>query len=348
LIQFDVEPASAALAEALKRKVDNKTKPQGSLGKLEQVAIQIGCIQNTQTPRLNALQLVVFAADHGIAQSGVSAYPPEVTQQMVLNFLRGGAAINVFCRINNIQLHIVDAGINADLAPVDGLVDAKIAHGTRNILEAPAMTREQCEQAIAAGAAQVQHLAKGGSNVFAFGEMGIGNTSAAALLVSALTLIPLEQSAGRGTGLDDAGYNRKLKLLQQALNLHPVDGHDPLAVLATFGGFEIAMMCGAFLQAAEQKLVILVDGYIATAAVLVASRLYPEVLDYCIFTHCSGEQGHQPVLKFLGVEPLVDLQMRLGEGSGAAVVYPLVEAAVAFLNQMASFDDAGVSRGPAD
>jgi nicotinate-nucleotide--dimethylbenzimidazole phosphoribosyltransferase len=343
-MKFKIEPLGHALDQVLQEKIDNKTKPLGALGKLEDIALKIGQIQQSLEPQLCSPHLLVFAADHGIARHGVSAYPPEVTEQMVLNFLRGGAAVNVFCELHKITLKIVDAGVDADLPSHPNLTNLKIGRGTANILEGPAMTEAQCQQAIAAGAQQVRKVAAGGCNVIALGEMGIGNTSAAAMLMHVLTGIPLQECVGKGTGLDDAGVAKKLRILERARELHPLSPDDPFKVLATFGGFEIAMMCGAYLQAAENRMVILVDGFIASAALLVASKLYPEVLDYCVFTHCSSENGHKLLLQALDTKPLIDLQMRLGEGSGAAVAYPLVQAAVQFLNRMASFADAGVSR----
>jgi nicotinate-nucleotide--dimethylbenzimidazole phosphoribosyltransferase len=343
-LDLTVAPAGDALTAELRRKIDNKTKPRGALGKLESLALQIGRIQQSLTPGLNAPRALVFAADHGLARAGVSAYPPEVTAQMVINFLEGGAAINCFCRLNGIDLRVIDAGVNGELPRHPQLVDARIGPGTADMLEGPAMSDDQCRRALDAGMRQVDEAAADGCNVILAGEMGIGNTSAAALLMHALTGLPLERCVGRGAGADDAALARKLAVLRQVAESHTVDRDAPLAVLAAFGGFEIAMMTGAFIRAVQRRMVILVDGFIATVAALVAARLAPAMLDYCVFSHCSGEQGHRALLQVLEVEPLVDLRMRLGEGTGAAVAYPVVQAAVAFINEMASFDDAGVSR----
>lgn len=334
--------ADAALHAALQSKIDTKTKPLGALGRLERLALQVGLVQQTLQPRLAAPTMLVFAGDHGVASAGVSPYPQEVTRQMVLNFLAGGAAINVFARQNGMAVRVVDAGVNYDFGAFEGLTNAKIDFGTRNFLEAPAMTQAQCMEAMAKGAALAEEEVARGSNVLGFGEMGIGNTSSAALITSMLCQLPLEQCVGRGTGLDDVGLQKKRQLLATALDKHAV-GHDPLDVLAAFGGFEIAMMAGAMLGAAQRRALLLVDGYIATAALLVAASLYPTIKDYCVFAHESGEPGHARQLAWLGVEPLLSLDMRLGEGTGAALAYPLVQAAVNFLNEMASFESAGVS-----
>jgi nicotinate-nucleotide--dimethylbenzimidazole phosphoribosyltransferase len=294
---------------------------------------------------LQAPQMLVCAGDHGLAARGVSAYPSDVTWQMVENFLAGGAAINVFARQTGWTLQVVDAGVNHDFGPREGLVDAKVAPGTANYLEAPAMSAAQRDQALARGAALVRSAAAKGCNVVAFGEMGIGNTAAASLLVHYLTNTPLDLCIGRGTGLDDAGLARKRALLAQAAARYQASGGaaEPLAVLAEFGGFEIAMMAGAMLAAAEAKMLLLIDGFIVTSALLVAARLQPAILAYCVFAHRSGEAGHHALLESLGGKALLDLGLRLGEGTGAALALPLAQAAVNFLNEMASFDSAGVA-----
>lgn len=340
---FNIAPlADVALKESLQRKIDGKTKPLGALGRLERLALQVGQVQGTLAPSLRSPEMLVFAGDHGVAAAGVSPFPQEVTRQMVLNFMAGGAAINVFAKQNGMAVRVVDAGVNHDFGPVDGLIAAKIGYGTRNFLEAPAMTRADCESAIAKGAEIAAAEIAQGCNVLGFGEMGIGNTSAAAILTSKLCGLPIEQCVGRGTGLDDAGLSKKQALLSAAIAKHP-EVTASLEVLATFGGFEIAMMAGAMLAAAERRALLLIDGYIATSALLVAASLYPAIKDYCVFAHESGEPGHARQLAWLGVEPLLSLDMRLGEGTGAALAYPLVQAAVNFLNDMASFESAGVS-----
>jgi nicotinate-nucleotide--dimethylbenzimidazole phosphoribosyltransferase len=329
------------MKEALQHKIDFKTKPLGSLGKLEKIALQIGLIQNTLSPKLENPTHLVFAGDHGLADEGVSPYPKEVTFQMVMNFLNDGAAINVFCRQNNIRLKVVDAGVDFDFPKEANLVHAKIAKGTRNILKEPAMSSELCKQAMEKGREMVNTEFKNACNVISFGEMGIGNTSSASLLMNKLTGIPIEDCTGRGTGHDDEGLKKKIAILKAAASKHQVSG--PEQILASYGGFEIAMICGGMLQAKENGMLIMVDGFIITSALLCAYHFDPSILDNCIFSHCSGEKGHKAMLDYLGVEALVDLNMRLGEGTGAAVAYPIIKSAVLFLNEMASFESAGVS-----
>jgi nicotinate-nucleotide--dimethylbenzimidazole phosphoribosyltransferase len=340
---FDITPPDAALAEALRHKIDQKTKPLGALGRLEALALQLGLVQQTLTPELRAPHILVCAGDHGAAASGVSAYPQDVTWQMVENFLAGGAAINVFARANGLDLVVADAGVNHDFGPRDNLVDAKVGlRGTASYLEGPAMTAAQCETAMMNGARIVAELHARGCNVVGFGEMGIGNTASASLITHFLAGIPLEECVGRGTGLDDAGVARKLKLLQQAAGLYR-GNPEPLAILAHFGGFEIAMLAGGMLAAAERRMLLMIDGFIVTSALLVAATLHPATLQYCVFSHRSQERGHRLQLEHLGARPLLDMDLRLGEGTGAALAWPLVRAAAAFLNEMASFESAGVS-----
>lgn len=341
---FNITPPELKLVPALQSKIDNKTKPAGSLGRLELLALKIGLMQNTLTPRLQRPVMMVFAGDHGIVEAGVSPFPQAVTQQMVLNFLAGGAGINVFAKQSGMQVRVIDAGVNHVFPPHPQLIDAKIGLGTRNFLLEAAMTAAQCEQSLMRGAELARAEVKSGSNVFGFGEMGIGNTSAAAALMSVLCGLPVAQCAGRGTGLDDAGLQKKIAVIEQALQHHQLDGKDPVQALETFGGFEITMMAGAMLGAAEQKALLIIDGFIATAALLVAARMQPAVLEYCVFAHRSGEAGHGLLLQELKAEPLLDIGLRLGEGTGAALAYPLIQAAVNFLNDMASFESANISQ----
>jgi len=330
------------ITEQLQHKINNKTKPLGSLGKLEEIALQIGQIQNTTSPKLNEPTIIVFAADHGLADAGVSPFPKEVTYQMVLNFLGNGAAINVFCKQNNINLKVVDAGVDADFENNPNLIHEKIANGTKNILESAAMTIDECNKAIEAGGKIISDQFKIGCNIIGFGEMGIGNTSSASLLMSKIIGLNIEDCVGNGTGHDVEGLKRKKELLKQAFEKHQLNS-DPIEILATFGGFEIAMMTGAFLKAAELGMTIMVDGFIVTSALLVANEINPEILKNCIFTHTSNEQGHIKMLNHLNANPILGLDLRLGEGTGAAVTYPIIKSAVNFLNDMASFEDAGVS-----
>ena len=328
----------------LQDKINNKTKPHGALGKLEKLALEIGMIQATPDPRIRKPAMVVFAGDHGIVSTGVSPYPQEVTQQMVLNFLSGGAAINVFARQNGMDLLIVDAGVNGDLPDHPALIKRKVGYGTRNMVQDSAMSLADSQIAMEAGAEIVNNLHAEGCNTIGFGEMGIGNTSAASLLMSHFCSLPLADCVGSGTGLDTYGIAKKLQILSQVQEKHQAQTNNPLEVLATFGGYEIAMICGAFLQAAAKRMLILVDGFIASAALLPAMAMQPSIMDYCIFSHLSNEQGHRKMLDFFGKEPVLQLDLRLGEGTGAALALPIVQAAVNFLNEMASFESAGVSQ----
>ncbi|MFD1557917.1 nicotinate-nucleotide--dimethylbenzimidazole phosphoribosyltransferase [Paraburkholderia silviterrae] len=339
-----VEPLDQSLRDELQHLIDTKTKPPGSLGRLEALARQLGMIQRTTRPRVERPVMIVFAGDHGIANEGVSPYPQAVTAQMVANFLAGGAAINAFSGVAGLELEIVDAGVATPLPPLpsaSALVSLPIAPGTRNFAHESAMTRDEAVAALAAGAARVRHHAALGTNVIGFGEMGIANTSSAACLMSRLCNVPIDECVGRGTGLDNAGLARKRNVLAAALARH-ANVREPIDVLATFGGFEIAMMAGAFLEAARLRMAILVDGFIATSALLVADTLAPHVRDYCVFAHASNEAGHRRMLDHFGARELLALDLRLGEGTGAALAVPLLRAAVAFLNEMASFESAGV------
>lgn len=327
------------LEAKLRHKIDNKTKPVGALGKIEDLALQLGLIQRSDVITFQDPQMVVFAADHGIATEGVSAFPPAVTVQMVANMLAGGAAINVLARQHGFALSVVDAGVAADLEDHPVLVKRKIAYGTKNSCQASAMTEDELDSALQAGAETVRALP---GNIMAFGEMGIANTSSAALLLHRLTDITLLQATGRGTGLGDTQLLHKRKVLMRAASRHP-QAVQPLQVLAAMGGFEIAMMLGAMLQAASERRVILVDGFIAGTAALVAQKLVPQAQHYMVFCHRSAERGHRLLLAHLNARPLLDLDLRLGEGTGALLAWPLVQSAARLMNEMASFASAGVS-----
>ena len=330
------------LAAEIQKKIDTRTKPPGALGLLEDTALRIGLIQGSSSPSVKRPVLFVFAADHGLADEGVSAFPKEVTAQMVLNFLGGGAAVNVFSAQNGFEIRIVDAGVDYDFGEIAGLIERKIGRGTQSVLLGPAMSGQECRRAMAVGGELVETEFEAGSNLIAFGEMGIGNTSSAALIMSRLMDMPIEDCTGRGTGLDDAGLRAKVDVLRKALEMHP-EASDAEEVLRCFGGFEIAMIVGAALRAAELGMVILVDGFIVSAAMLVASRLNAAVEDYMIFAHLSDEHAHGRLIEAMHGKPLLRLGMRLGEGSGAAVCLPLIYSAVNFLNKMAGFEDASVS-----
>ena len=336
--------ADAALAARIQAALDNKTKPLGALGRIEALALRIGSILGTDAPVLAAPQMLVCAADHGLAARGVSAFPSDVTWQMVENFLSGGAAVSVLARQHGLALTVVDCGVRRDFAPRERLVVRKIAHGTADASTGPAMTAAQCAEAIDNGIALVRSLP---GNALLLGEMGIGNTSSASMLLARLAGIDIDLCTGIGTGLDAEGRIRKTAVLREVLKLH-ADAVEPLDALAAFGGFEVATLVGAVLQAAQERRVIVVDGFIASAAVLVAEALQPHVVQRCIAAHASAEPGHLLLLERLGLEPLLHLGLRLGEGSGAALAWPLLESACLILREMASFEAAGVSRKGAE
>lgn len=331
----------------VQKAIDNKTKPPGSLGQLERLAKHIALIQGSLKPELKNPVMLVFAADHGLATEGVSLFPQEVTYQMVLNFLQGGAAINVFTQNSGMNLKVIDAGVKGTFPEAPGLIHAKIAEGTASSLRGPAMTKEQCAAALDKGAALMQEELYRGCNVVGFGEMGIGNTSAAALLMHRFGGFSLEDCTGAGTGLDDNGIHRKLKILKGAAEANRT-AESPREILAALGGLEIAMMTGAMIRAAEEGAILLIDGFIASSALMAADAIQPGTKDKSVYCHCSNESGHRKMLDFLGGEPLLNLGLRLGEGTGAALAYPLVRAAAAFLKDMASFEEAGVSRESSD
>jgi nicotinate-nucleotide--dimethylbenzimidazole phosphoribosyltransferase len=344
-IPFIEDIHDAGLAARLQHKLDRKTKPLGSLGRLEALALRVGLVLGSETPALREPQVLVCAGDHGLAAQGVSAYPSDVTWQMVQNFLAGGAAVSVLARQHGLALTVVDCGVRHDFEARPGLLLRKVGPGTADSSQEPAMTPAQCEQAIANGQEIVAGLP---GNVVLLGEMGIGNTSAAALLLARLTGQGLDECVGAGTGLDAAGIAHKRAVLARVLQRH-AQATAPLAALAAFGGFEIATLVGAVLQAARERRVIVVDGFISSAAVLVARALQPNVVQRCVFSHRSDECGHGLMLRHLGPDAqtparaLLDLGLRLGEGSGAVLAWPLLQSACAILGEMASFESAGVS-----
>ena len=331
--------SDAAFDDRLRAAIDGKTKPLGALGRIEDLAAQIARLQTSLTPRMASCRLIIFAADHGLAEEGVSAYPADVTRQMVMNFARGGAAANVFARAGGIDLLVVNAGVRGGPLDLPGVIDRPLGPGTRNSRHAPAMTAQTCAQAIEMGRAMG---AEGDFDAMAFGEMGIANSSAASLIAHRLTGVPLDDLVGRGTGLDDAGLAHKRAVLAAASARVP-GALDPMGALREFGGFEIAMMAGAMLGAAAARRIVLVDGFIACAAALIALGLEPGARAAMVFAHHGAEAGHGPLLAALRAEPLLHLGLRLGEGTGAALAWPIVRAAAAMLCDMASFADAGVA-----
>ncbi len=343
--EFHIVHPDGAIRAALQEKIDNLTKPKGSLGQLEELALQTGWVQQTLTPALRHPQNIVFAADHGIVEEGVSIAPKEVTWQQVCHFThpQGTGGVNFLCRQHGFTLKVVDVGVDFDLPKDRGIIDRKVARGTRNFLHGPAMTAEQFEQCLSVGAEIVRQCAQEGSNILSFGEMGIGNTSPSSIWMSRFTGIPLEDCIGAGSGLDSAGINHKKAVLRQAVGNYSGDG-SPRDWMRWFGGFEMVAAVGAMLQAAELGILILVDGFIMTNCMLGASQLHPEVLDYAIFGHCGDESGHRKVLDALGAKPLLNLGLRLGEGTGAICAYPIVESAVRMINEMDNFRDAEITK----
>jgi len=343
-VMFSVSPVSHSRDAVIQQRIDMKTKPPGSLGRLESLAAQLAAITGLEKIRLHKPVMIVFAADHGIAEEGVSIAPAAVTQQMVKNFINGGAAVNCFCQVASMSLYVVDAGI-LNAIESGRVINQRLGAGTGNIAKAPAMSRETAESGLTLGADVVRQRVAESSNVFAFGEMGIGNTSAASAVLAAILGRSVEETCGRGTGIDDDAFERKKFLIAAALERHQAtqSPDDTINILASLGGFEIVQMTGAMLAAAEQQCVIMVDGFIASVAALAAVRIAPEARDYMVFCHHSEEQAHSLILEALDAEPLLDLGLRLGEGTGAALAYPLLQSAQSFYNYMASFDDAGIA-----
>lgn len=332
-----------AFSQLLQEKIDSKTKPIGALGVLESLAFQLGSVFKTLNPKIKNPNIVVFAADHGIANHGVSAYPQDVTRQMVHNFLEGGAAINVFCNQNNIALSIVDSGVNYDFPTNAQLIHAKIAKGTQSFLHVPAMSETELQLCFEKGKSIVGDIAKTGCNCIGFGEMGIGNTSTAAVLMSLITSFPIEECVGKGTGVEDEKLLQKQNILQKAIENY--SGQSLLSEqLAYFGGFEIIQMAGGMLAAYDHNMLILVDGFICSVAFLIASKINPNIQENAVFCHVSAENAHQKLLDYLGAKPILNLDLRLGEGTGCAIAFPVLKSAEAFLNEMATFENAGVSR----
>lgn len=338
-----IQPVDPGWIEQARSRQLQLTKPPGSLGVLEEIANRMAAIQQTLRPVVERARIVLFAADHGVCAEGVNPYPQAVTAQMVANFLRGGAAINALARVAGAELQIVDAGVASEMPEASGLIRRPVGPGTRNFCREPAMTREQAIAALLVGIEMAEGAAAAGCTLVGMGEMGIGNTTAASALAAALTGRDPASVIGRGTGADDACLARKLAAVERALALHGAQCGEPLELLARLGGFEIGAMCGFCLGAAALRCVVLVDGFIATAAAALAVGLHGAVRDYLFASHRSTEPGHAPLLEVIGQRPLLDLNMRLGEGTGAALAVPVVRAAVAAFTGMATFADAGVS-----
>lgn len=340
---FHIEKPDENLRPTIVDKINNLTKPKGSLGRLEEIAMQIALIQQTLTPALHKPQNIIFAADHGIVDEGVSLSPKEVTWQQLSNFLHGGAGVNFLCRQHGFELKIVDAGVDYDLPYEKGIIDMKVRRGTRNYLYEAAMTQEEMDLCIERGAEMVRRCHEEGSNVLSFGEMGIGNTSSSSLWMTCFTGIPLKQCVGAGSGLNQQGIRHKYEVLKRSMEHYNGDG-SAIDIIRYFGGLEMVMAVGAMLQAAELKMLILVDGFIMTNCMLAAMQLYPAVKDYAIFGHCGDESGHKLILEYMQVKPLINLGLRLGEGTGAICAYPLVDSAVRMINEMDNFTHASITK----
>ena len=349
-ITASITPASSEIADLARERLDSLTKPPGSLGRLEECAVKFAAARGDVSAKIAKPTVLVFAGDHGVAADGVSAFPQEVTPQMVANFAAGGAAINALARHAGAELKVIDMGVAADMAPflgdnTDAVIYRKIAFGTANIVEGPAMSAEQLERALSAGAEVAFEAIDAGATIICTGDMGIANTTPSAALYSAFLGIPPKGAIGRGTGIDDAGLLRKERAVERALhaNYAAVESGDPSAILAALGGFEIAGICGAILEAASKSVPVVIDGFISGAAAVAAVKMKPEVMDYCFFSHLSDEAGHRTAMEKLGVVPLLDLGLRLGEGTGAVLALNLIAAGIRVMNEMATFDEAGVS-----
>ena len=338
---FKIEAPDEALRPAIQEKIDNLNKPKGSLGRLEELAMQICLIQQTLSPSLDHPCHLLLGGDHGIEREGVSVSPRDVTWQQMINFTRGGGGVNMFCRQHGFKLRIVDVGVDYDLSQVLGIIDCKIARGTKNFLYEPAMSEDEFNQAIQIGCDLVDDCTAEGCQVLSIGEMGIGNTSPSSIWMHLFGNIPLEECIGAGAGLDSPGIRHKYEVLSKAVERFT---SAPCEVLRYFGGFEMIAAIGAMLRASERHLIILIDGFIMTACAIAAIRLYPAAQDYMIFTHCGDESGHQKMLDIVEAKPLLHLGLRLGEGTGALCAYPIIDSAVRMINEMNNFANAKITK----
>lgn len=343
MIPFKIEKPEQEMRDALIFKINDLTKPKGSLGALEELALQICLIQQKASPALSNPHNIIFAGDHGITDEGVSLSPKEVTRQMIGNFLNGGAGVNFLARQHHFTLKVVDGAIDFDFPEIPGFINRKIRKGTANFLHEAAMTEDEMNRAIETGAEVVTSCHSDGCNIISFGEMGIGNTSASSMWMTCLTGIPLHECVGAGSGLDNEGVRHKYNVLKQSLENYKGNSSTE-DIMRYFGGIEMVMAVGGMLRAAELKMIILVDGFIMTNCVLAASRLYPEILSYCIFGHLGDESGHKSVLNFLNAKPVLHLGLRLGEGTGAICAYPIIESAVRMINEMNTFSNASITK----
>jgi nicotinate-nucleotide--dimethylbenzimidazole phosphoribosyltransferase len=350
---FDIQPLDKSMQAAIQKKIDNLNKPKGALGRLEELAMQICLIQQTLEPSLAHPCHLLLGGDHGVEREGVSVSPREVTWQQMINFTRGGGGVNMFCRQHGFKLRIVDVGVDYDFSNIDGIIDRKIARGTKNFLYEPAISEEEFDRAIQIGSDLVDDCAAEGCRILCIGEMGIGNTSPSSIWMSIFGNIPLKDCIGAGAGLNNDGIRHKYEVLSKAVSqwgqdtlchAHDTKYPDPIVTLRYFGGFEMIAAIGAMLRAAEQHLIILVDGFIMTACALAAIRLYPASQDYMIFTHCGDESGHKMMLDIINANPLLHLGLRLGEGTGALCAFPIIDSAVRMMNEMNNFDNAKITK----
>ncbi len=344
--KFDIPHTEMSMLAAIRDKIDNLNKPRRSLGRLEDIAEQLCLIQQTLSPTLSHPSHLLLGGDHGIEREGVSVSPREVTWQQMVNFTRGGGGVNMLCRQHHFDLHIVDMGVDHDFDGVSGILDRKIAYGTANFLYEPAMTEEQMTRAIDTGAELVDSCHQAGCNILCIGEMGIANTSPSSIWMSEMGHLPLEECIGAGAGLNDEGIAHKREVLHASVDRYR-QNHSPedtATLIRYFGGFEMVAAIGAMLRAAELRMAVMVDGFIMTACMLAASHLYPSVLDYAIFGHCGDESGHRKMLDLMGAQPLLNLGLRLGEGTGALCAYPIIETSVRMINEMNDFDHANITK----
>ena len=343
---FVIKPINKSLESAIQEKIDNLNKPKGALGRLEELAMQVCLIQQSLTPSLTHPCHLLLGGDHGIEREGVSVSPREVTWQQMINFTHGGGGVNMFCRQHGFKLRIVDVGVDYDLSSVEGIIDRKIARGTKNFLYEPAMSEKEFDQAIQIGSELVDECIAEGCKILCVGEMGIANTSPSSIWMSLFGNIPLADCIGAGAGLNKPGIQHKYEVLSKALDNYRSQEPQPTPItpLRYFGGFEMIAAIGAMLRAAEQHLVVLIDGFIMTACAVAAIRLYPTAKDYMIFTHCGDESGHKRMLDMVGAKPLLHLGLRLGEGTGALCTYPLIDSAVRMINEMNNFDNARITK----
>ncbi len=343
-MKFNIEAPKEDIKALLVEKIDNLNKPKGSLGRLEELALQIGLIQQTLSPTLSHPCHLLFGGDHGIEREGVSVSPRDVTWQQMINFTKGGGGVNMLCRQHGFKLHIIDMGIDHELTAYPTIIDRKIAYGTKNFLHGPAMTEEEFDQAISTGKEMADRCSEEGCTVICMGEMGIANTCPSSIWMSLFGNIPLSECIGAGSGLDNEGIRHKKNVLKNALIRFNARSCQTIDTIRYFGGFEMVGAIGAMLRAAEHHMIIMVDGFIMTACMLAASRLYPNILHYAVFGHCSGESGHRRMLDCMNAKPLLSLGMRLGEGTGALCAYPIIESSVRMMNEMNNFDNAHITK----